>query len=84
MFYENTVFILGAGASFPYGYPTGKGLIQKIKHSIKNDKIILLHNEPFSKSCFKDLMAYLDNFNLSKINDVEDSKLKNRESWYNH
>jgi hypothetical protein len=26
MINEDTVFILGAGASVPYGYPTGKGL----------------------------------------------------------
>jgi hypothetical protein len=28
--YDNTVFILGAGASVPYGYPTGKELREYI------------------------------------------------------
>lgn len=32
MIRQNTVFILGAGASQPYGYPTGLGLRKKILH----------------------------------------------------
>lgn len=31
MFNEKTVFILGAGASYHYGYPTGEQLIERIK-----------------------------------------------------
>ena len=30
MFNRKTVFVLGAGASWHYGYPTGEGLIEKI------------------------------------------------------
>ncbi len=30
MFTENTVFILGAGASWHYGYPTGEELVKKV------------------------------------------------------
>lgn len=30
MFYRRTVFVLGAGASFPYGFPTGEGLVNEI------------------------------------------------------
>ena len=30
MFNRKTVFVLGAGASWHYGYPTGEGLVQKI------------------------------------------------------
>jgi hypothetical protein len=30
MFINNTVFILGAGASWHYGYPTGEALVEKI------------------------------------------------------
>jgi len=33
---KNTVFILGAGASVPYGYPTGFNLSQEIKISLQN------------------------------------------------
>jgi hypothetical protein len=30
MFTKNTVFILGAGASWHYGYPTGEELVKKV------------------------------------------------------
>jgi hypothetical protein len=30
MFTTKTVFILGAGASWHYGYPTGEGLVKKV------------------------------------------------------
>jgi hypothetical protein len=30
MFTSETVFILGAGASWHYGYPTGEGLVKKV------------------------------------------------------
>lgn len=33
---KKTTFILGAGASCPYGYPTGKELIQKILNACGN------------------------------------------------
>ena len=30
MFRKNTVFVLGAGASWHYGYPTGEGLVENV------------------------------------------------------
>jgi len=30
MFTSETVFVLGAGASWHYGYPTGEGLVKKV------------------------------------------------------
>ncbi len=45
MFTEETVFILGAGASWHYGYPTGEELISRVQRkanelaSLWNDKI---------------------------------------------
>jgi len=36
MFTEPTVFILGAGASWHYGYPTGQQLIKKVRESAKD------------------------------------------------
>lgn len=30
MIRRNTVFVLGAGASYPYGFPTGEGLVNEI------------------------------------------------------
>ena len=35
MIYKDTVFILGAGASWHYGYPTGEGLIEAIKDALE-------------------------------------------------
>lgn len=42
MFKSNTVFILGAGASKPYGYPTGYELRQWICNDFNNDYRTLL------------------------------------------
>jgi hypothetical protein len=36
MFKEETLFILGAGASYPYGYPLGKALVIDIVNNINN------------------------------------------------
>jgi hypothetical protein len=41
MFREKTLFILGAGASYPYGYPLGKELINEIIKNIESDFILL-------------------------------------------
>ncbi len=53
MFKENTVFILGAGASMPYGYPSGKKLIADIIGHIERDEIYLpqdMQNRPNIKN----------------------------------
>lgn len=42
MFKSETLFILGAGSSSPYGYPLGKNLIDEIINNIKKDSIYLL------------------------------------------
>ena len=39
MIKEKTVYILGAGASKPYGYPTGKELTNYIRNKLINDII---------------------------------------------
>ncbi len=41
MFKKETVFILGAGASKPYGYPLGSDLIKEIIANIDNDCIYI-------------------------------------------
>lgn len=41
MFKDETLFILGAGASCPYGYPIGEQLIDNIIRDIQNDSIYL-------------------------------------------
>lgn len=37
MIRHNTVLVLGAGASCPYGFPSGRTLIDKITHYISNE-----------------------------------------------
>src|SRR3990167_846598 len=39
MFSEETLFILGAGASWYYGYPLGKDLIHSIIHTISSEHV---------------------------------------------
>lgn len=39
MFNEETLFILGAGASWYYGYPLGKDLIRSIIHVISSEHV---------------------------------------------
>lgn len=46
MFKNKTTFILGAGASAPYGYPLGKKLISDIMHAIANDYIFINEYPP--------------------------------------
>jgi len=45
MFREPTVFILGAGASYAYGFPLGEGLISAIKHYHSSDEFKRLCRE---------------------------------------
>ena len=41
MFNTKTTLILGAGASIPYGYPSGAELIKKIIENIEDDDIYI-------------------------------------------
>lgn len=59
MFKSETIFILGAGSSHPYGYPLGKELIQKIIENIDNDIIYLPGNNNF-----------LNEYNFSSLKDI--------------
>jgi hypothetical protein len=56
MFNDNTLFILGAGASTPYGYPLGNELITNIIDSINNDYIYI----PMSSTS---IQKYINNAN---------------------
>src|SRR5579863_1391995 len=40
MFEKQTLLVLGAGASRPYGFPLGDGLIKEIISSIRNDIVL--------------------------------------------
>jgi hypothetical protein len=46
-----TVFVLGAGASYPYGFPTGEGLVDEIIKLTQQDP---LNNTFFSYGCLAD------------------------------
>ncbi len=48
MFKTNTLFILGAGASFPYGYPLGKDLITQILKDMEDDIFIPMYKKDTS------------------------------------
>lgn len=44
MFDRETLLVLGAGASVPYGYPTGEKLIQDIVDDICNDQVSIKYS----------------------------------------
>ncbi len=50
MIKTNTVFILGAGSSAPYGYPTGESLIQKMISEVSNPMLLSSYGEQKSLS----------------------------------
>ncbi|MFZ0455827.1 MAG: hypothetical protein WAM24_18920 [Ignavibacteriaceae bacterium] len=48
-----TLFIIGAGANVPYGFPTGEGLKQQICHEFEDYyKEIIPHNTETEVFCF--------------------------------
>ncbi len=77
MFKEETLFILGAGASCPYNYPTGKDLIKNIIQNIKKDSIYLPKtNNVLSKYYWNDNSGIIQNdklFDGYQFNDFIDS-----------
>jgi hypothetical protein len=70
MIEENTVFILGAGASKPYGYPTGRQLKDEI---IKKFKVYYTRLVNFDSSIPNDKRAYYDSSIESFIENLEGS-----------
>ena len=81
MYNRKIVFILGAGASCSYGYPTGEGLIQDIIANIKNDEIFVFFNkeeiEKFKKSGDNKVSlseikgSYVKNLNLDSFKSLD-------------
>lgn len=45
MIKSNTVFVLGAGASVPYDYPTGAGLIEKVISVVGNEEVYKAYHQ---------------------------------------
>lgn len=59
---KKKLFILGAGASIPYGYPSGLNLIKDIIHHIDKDKILYPIPLQPHKYTLEDFAAKLNNF----------------------
>jgi rRNA processing protein Krr1/Pno1 len=74
MFKEETLFILGAGASFPYGYPLGKKLIEDIIHNIKHDEIYIPMSEAHLIEHISNASSHIAiNFKLSELLEILES-----------
>lgn len=71
MFKEDTVFVLGAGASWHYGYPTGENLVKKVIEK-SDDFVERLEKYAREGKCPHQVSSYLmlrgvDTFNKIKI-----------------
>jgi hypothetical protein len=93
MFKENTVFILGAGASNPYGYPLGAQLITDIVDNIEKDSIYVPIPNPNPTGYYfnendKGVNFYkLDWFNQNKetFQDmVKKTQISNQNDYFRH
>ena len=62
MFEKETLFILGAGASKPYGFPIGNELVQDIIHRIKNDSVFFPYNVNTKEKFIYDTQLSLNDF----------------------
>jgi len=63
MISHNTVLVLGAGASAPYGLPLGRDLVKEIIEGIGTDKLLFKHvraNYPKQWRTFIDRLVYSD------------------------
>ena len=79
MIVRPTVFILGAGASAPYGFPLGSGLIEKILHSLQSPEMrpLLLRQLDFSHD---QISTFGQELRDSPLNSI-DAFLDNREEF---
>jgi hypothetical protein len=71
MFKNSTVFILGAGASWHYGYPTGEELVKKVLEKVRY------------ASLYFDYSATSDNEQLPQyiIDRKNDTRLSRKDQW---
>lgn len=91
MFEEKTLFILGAGASWYYGYPLGKDLILAINNAISSEHVyVQLTAEQQASIQFEHTQLRNMKFSLHDIaNTLENIKLENLSdndefAWPNH
>lgn len=69
MIADETVLILGAGASFDYGYPVGRALMESIWDALRTESTLtrLLYNCNFSEKLIRQFGADLRECNLPSI-----------------
>lgn len=77
MISDETVFILGAGASAPYGYPIGSGLRDDICLNFKPDMSALQEKSAGDYEELKELMRGVADF----IDCFRDSRIKSIDRW---
>ena len=65
---KSTLFILGAGASFPYGYPTGQGLREYIFTKFPDDYSGLLRVYYSSDNSYSRAMREVTEFSKAFAN----------------
>jgi hypothetical protein len=76
-----TVLILGAGASYPYGYPLGGGLIKEICNNIGNANLTpFVRNLNYLGSSQKEIIKFKTSLELSGKNSV-DAFLEHRQEF---
>ena len=74
MIKEDTVFILGAGSSCPYGFPDGQILREEIIHTFESDSNLYFHkfNEVRSRI---DHVAFQANDFIEKFRDSDNESI---------
>lgn len=77
MITKNTVFILGAGASAPYGYPIGIGLRDDICLYFKADMDQLFERSKVDYLELSDLMEFVSDF----IGHFQKSRIRSIDRW---
>lgn len=77
MIKKKTTFVLGAGASWPYGLPLGKELIKDIVEIVRSRKLVFLHFG-YKEDLINSFIADLDISNPQSIDifltEIEDYK----------
>lgn len=75
MIREETVFILGAGASKPYGYPTGAELRKKIINEFRNqyhfNTVVFEQINTFKEDLINYSESFLNKFELSSTKSID-------------
>lgn len=84
MITQETVFILGAGASVPYGYPTGNKLRQDICENFEKRIVELTKKDPESsnpdvRQAHKDALAFTNVFFKSSTPSIDLFLARNRQ-----